>query len=198
MIKTLKNQRSDGSEDSPYFTDAALANKLNVRPFAVISPLCDRMAARRGFRFTQLNATLHKNKWISLILDWTSNNDSNNSSSDFKYCTVWIYGSSHDDCSVHLQFPMVKTTFSSLNHITNKKTRVRSCFTIEVGIQIKNYYIPKNQTDKEHKIAHKKNTLKYKYAFTQNTKYGVLVWFAPNSWDNFKNSKCFFRADDNE
>ena len=163
-------------------SDVSINIEDNINPFVEIFVYGDNKEAlikKYGFKIEYLSADiLNHNKLIVITVRWTANEEY---ILDTKYGVILSTGHELSAESVDIHFPKIKYEAIYQKDGNKPEYRCEGKFGITVGLQTK------DETE-----------LKYDYIFFQNLKYGVQVWFAPDGWDDFSNSKEFFLYESKE
>ena len=140
---------------------------MKIEPFFEFNtyPAAENLLSAHGLELTALDADLTKENWIRVYATWAAKKD------EYKFKYPVLYGSSsgYSDSAVNLAFPQLKYRYR------HKQFSRMTPLQLSVGIQD----IMEQQ-------------LKYSYRFFENLKYGVLVWFAPENWNNGEGDKNLF------
>jgi hypothetical protein len=123
-------------------------------------------------KFLKPEIKIHKNGFISVVVDWSTRNCEEGESSKFKYVEL-AYTSSGGQIFLR----------------TNKKPfyNVRTAsFDFE---DLKDHLSKQPPFDVT--IASENEEDDYDYLFFHNTKYGIICWFAPKGWEDWNNAYEF-------
>ena len=134
------------------------------------------------FKFLKPKLLKHSNGFISVQLDWT--NLECEEFYKFKYIELAhrIYGGSiqqgkrsyYNAVTASFSFPELETEIDEFNK--NKDQYICPWFNISIAVAKKNAF------QKDHE---------FDYIFFENTKYGLICWFAPKGWEDWHNAKPF-------
>lgn len=142
-----------------------------ILPFAEFGAFSEEKLEQLGFHFTALHLDKTKDGWLRLYCTW--NSDQEKMLCRDKYPTLECTSFEHSACSKNFSFPI---------EVEDKEYDYKGKVEITLGIY---------QEDENKSID-------YSPKFHENLKYGVLVWFAPKTWNNGEGDEELFRWESNE
>lgn len=160
------------------------SKQFHIHPFAEVGvyskyPLENRL----GFHFTALHLDRTKEGWLRLYCTWSQNNEK--AKGRTKYA---MFDGSGGICGVTsevmLCFNSIKSTSRKMSFGKEKGENWPASITL--GIQL---------CDAKGQYNGSEKNLGYSYKFFENLKYGVLVWFAPEGWNNAERDVPLFQWD---
>jgi hypothetical protein len=141
--------------------------RFKIRPFVDPDKANESLLKKINFEITSFSAHSNKEGWIAIYIDWKSNWKDNDWR--FKYPVDGGHGAciGFEEYAV-LEFDQVRyrKRYGNGSHFT-------SSFRLEVGLQF----------DLDDGETIENNTrFPFKFMFSEKTKYGSVVWFAPDNW----------------
>lgn len=123
-------------------------------------------------KFLKPQIKIHKNGFISVVVDWSTRNCEEGESSKFKY---------------------VELAYSSSGGLVYLPTRKKPLYNLRTASfdfeDLKDHL--RKQPPFDITIASEKEDDDYDYLFFHNTKYGIICWFAPKGWEDWDNAYEF-------
>lgn len=138
-----------------------------------------------GIEFLQEESLLHSNGFVSVRLDWR-NKKNIDGFSDFKYVDLsfTMYG----DQVIHgkRKYNCIATAAFDFNseYIRDYKYEEDSLPPILISMATTNKKYD-DETSEDYKLYN------YEYTHFENTKYGLICWFAPKGWEDWDNATKF-------
>jgi hypothetical protein len=138
---------------------------------------------RFKIKFKKPKILKHSNGFISVQLDWENNG--NVDFCDFKYVKLahYTYGGfacdstrkGHGIVSASFEFTELCDEIEKIN-MKGRDEYITPWFTIALTTAKKNSF---------------KQGYEFDYVFFNNTKYGLICWFAPKGWEDWDNATVF-------
>lgn len=149
---------------------------FKILPFAEVSSLSTEVMEQLGFHFTAVHLDRTKEGWLRLYCAWKSDDKKMKSRDKYpvKSCTTFCY----NETSVLFRFPEIPTPYK--DEETGEVHEYKA--EIELGIQFVN---------ENGEWVNK--SIPYTPKFHENIKYGVLLWFAPDGWNDGENDEQLFK-----
>ena len=123
-------------------------------------------------KFLKPQVKIHKNGFISVVVDWSTRNCEEGEGYKFKY---------------------VELAYSSSGGLVHLPTRKKPLYNIRTASfdfeDLKDHSWKQPPFDIT--IASDKEDDDYDYLFFHNTKYGIICWFAPKGWEDWDNAYEF-------
>jgi hypothetical protein len=151
----------------PIENETNIFKRFKIRPFVEVDSANETLLKKINFEITTFSAYSNKEGWIAVHLDWKSNWKNNDWR--FKYPEDGGRGA----CIGHDEYVVL-----SFNQVRYRKRygsgcRFTSSFKLEVGLG----FDLEDDEDVSNDIG-----FPFRFKFFENTKYGGVVWFAPENW----------------
>lgn len=169
-------------------TQKNLAPVEHIKPFFEWDSFSDEIMEKMGFKITRLIMSLTKEKWLCVSADWKLE-DEQDRGYMVKYPKENGNSSSWDEQHVEFFFSEIESDPEAYRASYSDTERFYNGFgkvSFELGIQINPDYYEKNNHPQ----------IGYEYAYSQNTKYGVCVYFKP--CDFGLTDRILFKYDEDE
>ena len=142
--------------------------------------ILDTSSLEKAFRikFTAPKILKHTNNWVSVTLDWVQKKGCEDFWR-FKYPVLAykMYGGDYiKNKKRYINKVSATFEFPDLKDVNNPNTKVNKSFQISFSTLPKEEFLDQTSYDFE------------KY---DQTKYGVVAWFAPRGWEDWNNAKPF-------
>lgn len=174
---------------------SVVAAQKNVAPVEYIKPFfewdsfSDEIMEKMGFKITRLCMSITKEKWLCVSADWKLE-DEKDRGYMIKYPVEKGYSfGGNDEVAVHFFFSEIESDPEAYRADYNDTERKYNGFgkvSFDLGIQIDPDYYEKNNHPQ----------IGYDYAYSQNTKYGVCIYFKP--CDFGLTDRILFKYDEDE
>jgi hypothetical protein len=150
-----------------------ILKKHKIRPFAEVNSIpTKKFFDKIKFKFTNYKILLNEEGWLMICLSWDSDWKDNNWR--FKYPSDGGWGFGGLEIYAKINFPEVKFRYKWEND-DGSYTMNTTEFSIEAGFEF--------ETEGDaYEADGTPKRFRYVYKYSQNTKYGICLYFAPENW----------------